>query len=550
MMMKFLQNKSHRGVRHWRRYPALVSFLLASLTGLGVSAAQVRGHEPIYAQTEQGRVEGQVLDKVNAFRGIRYAAPPVGTLRFQPPTPAIAWRGTRPALDFPPACPQVPSDDDTEDSDVFMAEDCLGLNIWTPAVDGEKRPVLVWIHGGGFVVGSTESSWYNGANLAARGDAVVVSINYRLGAWGFLALGPMGDERYRESANVALLDQIAALAWVRDNIANFGGDPNSVTIFGESAGAASVGDLLAMSQAEGLFHKAILQSGGPMRDAGRTDRAVALSKRFLAIAGAKSADDMLKLSMEDLLVAQEKLFSESADVGTFGPLVDGVVIKEAPFKTLREGRGHHVPVLVGTTSEEMRYFVSAIESDLGDKPADLLLEQMTDIAGTRAQSIIDVYQREYPEWVDTVIQIGSDAFLRLPAIDLAEMLRQTQPVYMYLFNYRSNSTHKNYGAAHAMDIPFVFGVLDDPSVIQFTGDDPRRERIAEQTMDAWVSFARNGDPTISGGPDWPVYEPSTRQTMEFGPDMRLVSDPLAAQRKVWGDARATVEQAWTLMNDN
>ncbi|MFC3051895.1 carboxylesterase/lipase family protein [Kordiimonas pumila] len=530
----------------------LYAALIACILGLTLSNTAVKADTSyVQAKTAQGIVKGEHLKSgINAFRGIRYAAPPVGALRFKAPEAPEAWAGTYNALEFPPACPQTLTEDDTEIKYDPISEDCLGLNIWTPGVDHKKRPVMVWIHGGGFVVGATSSNWYNGQHLANRGDVVVVSINYRMGAWGFLALGLLGDERYAESANVALLDQIASLKWVKDNIENFGGDPNNVTIFGESAGAASVGDLLAMPQSADLFHKAILQSGGPLRDAGRTERAIKLTKRFMELAGAKTADDLQALSMEDLLHVQEKLFSEGGDLGVFGHIVDGVVLKEAPHRTIAAGKGHRVPVLIGTTFEEMRYFATAEDLGITRKPKELLLKQMTDIAGDKAQYIIDAYRAEYPEWGDTVIQIASDVALRLPAIDLAADMYKMQPVYMYLFTYRSNSTHKSYGGSHAMEIPFVFGVINEPNVQVFTGDDPRRAEIANNTMDIWASFARNGDPDTPATPDWATYDTEQRQTMEIGPEIRLVSDPMSAQRRAWGETRASVEQSWSLMGND
>ena len=214
------------------------------------------------AMTREGLLEGEVEGQAVAFRGIPYAAPPVGALRFRPPQPAPPWTGTRQALDMSPACPQLIDTDPTENNEAVMAEDCLALNVWTPRVDAKHRPVMVWIHGGAFVVGATRNTWYNGSRLASRGDVVVVTINYRLGAWGFLSLPSFGPA-FAGSANAGLLDQVAALEWVRENIVNFGGDPDNVTIFGESAGASSVGALLAMPQAKGLFGKAIMQSGFP-----------------------------------------------------------------------------------------------------------------------------------------------------------------------------------------------------------------------------------------------------------------------------------------------
>jgi para-nitrobenzyl esterase len=449
-----------------------------------------------------------------------------------------------------PACPQLIDDDPTENNEAVMSEDCLALNVWTPHTDAAKRPVMFWIHGGGFTVGAARNTWYDGQHLAARGDVVVVTINYRLGAWGFLDLSSFGS-RYAQSANVGLLDQVAALRWVRQNIARFGGDPDNVTIFGESAGAASVGDLLSMSIAQSLFSKAILESGLPGgRTGGMSNRHQHLTQTFLKLLGARSLDELAKKSMKDLLSAQERLFSTTSDIGTFGPSVDGVVLKEKPFAVVAGGRGSRVPLMIGTTLEEMRYFSTAEDIGIERKPRALLLSQLQKTVGARAPQVLDEYQRLYPKWGDVVVAIASDAFMRFPSIQLAEAVSAHQPVYLYLFTYRSNSTYKNFGAAHAMELPFVFGTVNAPEVIVFTGRDPRRYELADKVMDSWTAFARDGDPTLASGPTWPRYDAATHPTMELGTDMHVVLDPLSEQRKVWGTSVPTVEQAWRLLQVN
>lgn len=503
----------------------------------------------VRADTEQGVVEGAAQGKAVAFLGIPYAAPPVGKRRFKPPQPPANWSGTRPALDFGPACPQLLDADPTENSENVMAEDCLTLNIWTPRVDGRKRPVMFWIYGGGFVVGASRNTWYNGAHLSARGDVVVVSFNYRLGAWGFLALGSF-DKSYAESANVGLLDQIAALKWVRRNIAKFGGDPNNITIFGESAGASSVGNLLGMPAAKGLFAKAIMESGTP--DGRSADGGSLQTRRtaaeFMKLAGARTPSELATKSMADLLKAQDEMFSaKHSDIGSFGPSVDGVVLKESPYAVVTQGRGSRVPILIGTTLQEMRYFASAEDDGLAQKPRKLLLTQLRAIVGPRAPEVLDVYQRLYPKWGDAVIQIASDVIERVPSIRLAARVSAYEPVYMYLLTYISNSTYKDFGSSHAMDLPFVFGNVNLPEVIVFTGRDPRRCELADKVMDTWATFARTGNPTLSSGPEWPTYDSATRATMELGPEIRVVDDPLSAQRKAWGDASLSGPQPWRLL---
>jgi para-nitrobenzyl esterase len=529
------------------------AMLIAKLAGAVLLAAcgQFAAAEAppvlVRAQIAQGVLEGESLGEVLAFRGIPYAAPPLRELRFRPPQPPLPWSGVRSALDMGPACPQLIDSDPTENNDSVMAEDCLSLNIWTPKTDVSKRPVLFWIHGGAFVVGSSRNTFYDGSHLAARGNAVVVSINYRLGAWGFLDLSPFGAP-YAESANVGLLDQVAALNWVKQNIAKFGGDPDNVTIFGESAGAASVGDLLSMPAAKGLFSRAILESGLPSdRKAKASHRQNDVSREFLKLAGVHSPAQLATKSMKDLLNAQERLFATKSDIGTFVPSVDGAVLTEKPFTVVAQGRGSRVPIMLGTTLEEMRYFATAEDLGIEQKPRQLLLSQLKATVGSRAQEVLDEYQRLYPMWGDTVVQIASDAIMRFPAIRLAEAVSAHQPVYMYLFTYRSNSTYEHFGSAHAMDLPFVFGTVNFPEVIVFTGRDPRRYELADKVMDSWIVFARSGNPTLPSGPQWPAYDPVKRSTMELGPEIRVVEDPLSEQRKVWGATLPTVEHAWPLL---
>jgi para-nitrobenzyl esterase len=504
----------------------------------------------VRAETQLGSVEGEALGPVNAFRGLPFATPPVGPLRFRAPQPPLPWTGVRSALDMGPACPQLLDADPTENSEAVMSEDCLTLNVWTPRIDSAKRPVLFFIHGGAFVVGASRNTFYDGRHLAARGDAVVVTINYRLGAWGFLALNSFGDG-YQQSANAGLLDQIAALKWVQANIAKFGGDPGNVTIFGESAGATSVGCLLAMPEARGLFSKAILESGLP---SGRTgmplNQKSGIAQAFLKLAGAHSPAELSKKSMRDLLDAQERLFATTTDLGTFGPSIDGTVLKQRPFDVVTTGRGAPVPILIGTTAEEMRYFSTAEDIGIEQKPRALLLKQLQAAVGTRAVQVLDTYQRLYPKWGDAVVQIASDAYMRIPSIQLADKVSAHQPVFLYLFTYRSNSTYKNFGSAHAMELPFVFGTVNSPEVVVFTGRDPNRYALAGKVMDSWVAFARHGDPSLPGGPAWPRYDPKTRPTMELGTPLRLVLNPLSEQLNIWGESAPSVDQARQLLEVN
>jgi para-nitrobenzyl esterase len=270
----------------------------------------------------------------------------------------------------------------------------------------------------------------------------------------------------------------------------------------------------------------------------------------MKLVGVLSPAGLMTKSMKDLLNAQERLFSTTSGIGTFGPSVDGVVLKERPFAVVAAGRGNRVPILIGTTLEEMRYFSTAEDIGIERKPRQLLLSQLRSTVGSHAPDVLDEYQRLYPQWGDTVVQIASDAFMRFPSIQFADAVSAYQPVYLYLFTYRSNSTYKNFGSAHAMELPFVFGTVSSPEVIVFTGRDPRRYELADKMMESWTAFARSGNPTPSSGPEWPRYDSASRPTMELGTEIRVVDDPLSEQRKVWGATVPTVEQAWRLLQVN
>ena len=264
------------------------SLLIAIVVFGEVSGVASKGIGGTVVQTTAGPVRGETEGNVQVFRGIRFAQPPIGQLRFGPPLPVIPWTDVRPALDFAPACPQLVSIDPTENNNSVMSEDCLAVNVWTPRIDDTKRPVMVFIHGGAFVEGSARNTWYDGTALAERGNVVVITLQYRLGALGFLELSKIAGEEYADTGNLGILDQIAALRWVQQNIERFGGDPRNVTIFGESVGATSVGILMALPAARELFQKAILESNSAVRVGHDLVRATELAKEFMKIAGASS----------------------------------------------------------------------------------------------------------------------------------------------------------------------------------------------------------------------------------------------------------------------
>lgn len=528
--------------------------LLVIFVALSTAAPSVqsKGTGGVVVKTISGRVKGEIEKGVLVFRGIRYAAPPLGSLRFHPPTSPTAWSDVRPVLDFAPACPQLVETDPTENNNSVMSEDCLAVNVWTPRADNEKRPVMVWIHGGGFIEGSARNTWYDSARLAGRG-VVVVTLQYRLGAWGFLELSEIGGQEFAQSGNLGLLDQIAALKWVKENIAAFGGDPENVTLFGQSAGAGSVGMLMVAPDARGLFHKAIMESGTPKE---LNDKATAaeVSRTYMKIAGVTNIKDLQALTMAQMLDAERKLFDTRFGYSAFRPVMDGTVLDELPMQAIAKGHGTSVPILIGTNLDEVRFWEALYDVPLEEKPESLLQKQLEGLTGSKADEVIATYRKADANYGESVIHLLTDVLIRLPAIRFAEANSQRQPTYMYLFTYRSTSDYRNYGSCHGMELPFVFGTIDDLDVIVFTGRSAQRDAVMNQVQQAWVNFARTGDPSHPGLA-WLKYDKKTRSTMELGATSRIVDDPRSKERSLWNDlpfdgVTPNMSKLWSLVWDN
>jgi len=469
----------------------------------------------------------------------------VGARRFQPPEPAPAWEGTLDAREPGPAPPQVVeplSELLGLDFPGPISEDCLRLHVWTPEPGAGGRPVLVWIHGGAFATGCGTAPAYDGAHIAARGDVVVVTLNYRVGAFGFLSLAG-------GYPNLGLLDQMAALEWVRREIAGFGGDPDRVCVFGESAGAGSIAALLAMPRARGLFRRAILQSPAPDGMLAR-DEGIARARMLVDRLEGRAPESA---SMEGLLAAQQACIAAGPHrTGMFfAPVIDGDSLPLRPLDAIARGDARDVEILIGTTEEEMQLYATV--PGLGDFP-DAILQKIVasrlpgdeaerDAAAARA---VSVYRSELgsPSPRDLFFALETDLSLRLPSTRLAADQADHQPhTFMYLFRWRSPMSDGHggsLGACHALDLPFTFGALDRPAARRFaTGDRPellpRARALSNAIVDAWTAFARSGDPSHPGVGSWPAYERSARRTMILGEKCRVEDAPLEARRAVWED---------------
>jgi para-nitrobenzyl esterase len=496
----------------------------------------------VVIKTRQGEVRGSTIDGVHSFKGIPYAAPPFGANRLRPPQPVEAWSGVRDALTFGPTVPQplVPSSllDDLLPNPRIPGEDCLNLNIWSSELGAVKHPVMVWIHGGLFEFGTGAA--YDGSHFA-RDGIVCVTIDYRVGAEGFLYLG-------EGNANLGLLDQIAALEWVRENIAAFGGDPDNVTICGESAGAMSIGTLLAMPRAEGLFRRAIAQSGAAHHTiSAATARRVG---RHLAkkLGVAATREEIAAVPVDRLIQAQAELDADLTahpDPEEWGsevvaamllwqPVVDGDVIPAPPIDRIAVGAGAGIELLVGTNTDEFRAML--VPGGAIDRVTPEALASAIEDYGLPVEATLFAYRALHPgaSSGDLLAAIQTDWYWRIPAIRLADAHAQDgSTTYMYEFAWQSPEFDGLFGACHGLEIAFVFDTLDKrfkPFMGPILGTNPPQQ-LADKMHAAWVAFATNGDC------GWPQYDLSRRATMRFDLTAEIVADPHSAERTLWEGVR-------------
>ena len=494
----------------------------------------------VRVDTSLGRLDGVQHERHQAFLGIPFAKPPTGARRFGAPQAAPSWSGVRPANAFGYSSIQGTHPVPGMAASGPRNEDCLYLNVYTPAADHAKRPVLFWIHGGGFVLGSGSEALYDGGPLATRGDIVVVAIHYRLGALGYLYLGGHGGDAWGATANAGQLDQIAALEWVRDNIAAFGGDPSNVTIAGESAGSMACATLLAMPAARGLFKRAILQSGAA-NNIGNAETGTKLAAAVLDKLGIteQNASKILDVSADDILKAQ---LAVSAGGGLpFAPIVDGKTVPVNPLEAVSTGAARDIDVIIGSNRDEAKLFVAVQREAIDDAK---LIERVQRIipkrAAARASDLVRAYREsrtalKLPSTnLDILDAITGDEMFRIPSIRLAEAQRKHQPrTHMYLFTFESPARRGALGACHALELAFMFGTLDAPTQDKFAGKGPVVDRLSSNMMDAWINFTRGGNPSHPGIGTWSAYDATDRATMIFGRESKLERAPFEDERKAW-----------------
>ena len=501
--------------------------------------------------TTAGKVRGTLQDKVHAFKGVPYAASTAGENRFQPPKKRESWTGVRDCFELGLRSPQllsafhgaVPPEFESMDRDEPMGEDCLVLNVWTAGLGhGGKRPVMVWLHGGGYTSGSGGFICYDGTPLAKKHDVVLITLNHRLSVFGYLYLAGIGGEKYADSSNLGNLDIVAALEWVRDNIAAFGGDPGNVTIFGQSGGGGKVSSLMAMPGAKGLFHRAIVQSGaavkGTPRDVANKSAELYLSKLNLK---PDQIDQLQMMSTEQLLAPTGGgLFGAPGIV--LSPVVDGKTLPTDPFDPVAPEISANIPLMIGTVETEVTFFPNQVLDPIDDATLHARVKQtLRNAADDQVDNVIAAYKAGRPGASNTDIYLilASDATFRAGVLIEADRkaMQGKAPVYQYYFTWRSPVREGKLRSMHTLEIPFVFDNVDAAKSVTGSGED--RYALADKVSAAWVAFARTGNPNTKLAPHWDAFDTTKRAVMVINDEWKLVNDPHGEEQRLLRSIQAS-----------
>ncbi len=529
--------------------------LLAGFAVQGGLGPQRRDPRTRVISMASGRLQGTVRDDVEVFKGIPYGAPPIGPRRFRPPVAAPPWTGVRDASAFGARAmqltrPMIPELGDALTGSGPMSEDCLYLNVWTPSSASGRRPVMVWLHGGGYQTGAGTSSMYDGTALARKRDVVLVTVNHRLNAFGYLYLAGLGDSQFADTSNLGMLDIVSALEWVRDNIAVFGGDPGNVTVFGESGGAAKTYMVMAMPKAKGLFHRAIAQS--TLVDmavrAMPADDAVRNAERLLKRLGLTRAQagQLQTMPAETILAALDRVPVTATDDGAliataFYPVLDGRTVPTHPFDPVAPAVSANVPLLVGSTETEVTpYMTAELLEPLDAAELQRRVRESLRVDEQTAERVIALYRSQRPQasFADLAIIIATDNSVMRHSGHMTSERKAAQgaaPVYAYYFKWYTPVRQGKLRSMHAIELPFVFDHVDDARFM--VGDGQDRYALADQMSAAWAAFARTGNPNHPGLPMWKPFTTGERATMVFDRECRLENDPYGDERRMLATIR-------------
>ncbi len=529
----------------------------------GTAAVPAMNGDPIVAsdkraivETSAGKVRGYTRNGIYTFKGIPYGATTEGNARFMPPTKPAPWAGLRSSLQYEHVAPQGPRAGWANDEEAWMfswddgiqGEDCLRVNIWTPSInDNKKRPVMVWLHGGGFVAGSgQELRSYDGENLCKRGDVVVISLNHRLGVLGYLDLSNYGDA-YASSANVGMLDIVLALEWVRDNIGNFGGNSANVTIFGQSGGGGKVNTLMAMPSAKGLFHRAITQSGSTLR-VGMHEKSSKLAAAVLSELGLSDSQvsQLHTLPFERLVAAGVAVtqrnarpgppdFRRLADQLGWVPVVDGKILPQHPFDPSAPAISSNVPLMVGTVLNE---FLTAINHpEYESMTEEVVAKRVSELYGYKSAHVMEVFRQAHPGAKPfDILSLIFAAPVREAAVTQAERKAAlgAAPAYLYWFTWQTPILDRRPRAFHCSELAFCFDNTDRCE--NMTGGGPEARALAAKVSEAWLAFARSGNPNHRGLPEWPAFIAEKCPTMRFDTVSTVENNPDGIERKAIAEA--------------
>ena len=498
-----------------------------------------------------GKVQGYKYKDITIFKGLPYAMPPIGDLRFSPPEPLKSWNGILKAYKVGPYAPQGYTllEENFGKCEFQSENNCLNLNIWAPCSFDQKKPVMIYIHGGSFIFGGNADKWFgiDGMQLALNGNIVVVTLNYRLGAFGFLYVPD-------KVVNIGILDQIAALKWIKENIESFGGDPENITIFGESAGGLSVEILISNFSQKGLFNKAIIQSA-PILDTKPAIRSTeALFKEFGVAFG--DIESLRKLSSKKIIKVQNKIIAkwvqeDTNEIMDFRPSIDGKIIRDYPFKALKQGSGKNIDIIIGTNQNECNLWT--VQNPLMQ---NLDWDGLVKVLSTRlnkfgngefvgkeetSKRLIQEYKNIQKEKykmrpIDIYNLIDTDFTFRIPAVRFCELqCLHNEKAYQYVFNWPSPALNGEYGACHILELPYVFGTLDNTGVEWFFGSGKEAETVSSNMMQSWVKFAYNGNPNHNNIPNWAPYNETERCVMMIDNPFQLIKDHYKKILPLWED---------------